>query len=309
VAQLAATDVQEIKTYLTATRTDVLQWLPGLEWSPAWKSEAADELRCTDTRRDGSPWGEQPLLWTYATAWLFISAAIDCIDAICLCVTTDTPTFVPNALTRVAVEAGAKASWLLQPHIGARSRVARRILIHQDSASQIRRTVKAVNSQRKLDPKWRAAEYPPTIHTILREADDLGLCCQYEKQRACQGKTGKRFTCDKQTLPSTNWLASDFAAKIRTPGAYAIWSNAVHAGWNAITADWNPATLTRTTDRESIWAAAINAAACAMDPCHDALVHLGLNARLAQWNQSHIRNRRTIQRMNLPRDWTSPWAG
>ena len=39
-----------------------------------------------------------------------------------------------------------------------------------------------------------------------------------------------------------------------------------------------------------------------MDPCRDALVHLGFNARLAQWKRSHIRNRRGIQRMNLPLD-------
>ena len=238
----------------------------------------------------------------------YISAAVDCIDAIYLCITTDTPTLVPNALTRVALEAGATASWLLQPGIGARSRVARRILIHHASARQIRHTVNAVNSQRRPSPRWRTAEYPPTIQTVLREADDLGLRCQFEEQRTDQGRTRKQFTCEGQTLPATTRLASDFAAKIRTPGAYAIWSNAVHAGWSAVTADWNPATLTRTTDRESIWAAAINAAACAMDPCRDALVHLGLNARLAQWKRSHIRNRRVIQRMNLPLDWTWPWA-
>jgi hypothetical protein len=117
------------------------------------------------------------------------------------------------------------------------------------------------------------------------------------------GQTTRQFTCEGESLPGATRLASDFSAKIRTPGAYAIWSNAVHAGWSAITADWDPVTMVRATHRESLWAAAINATACAMDPCHDALVHLGLNARLAQWNRGHIRNRRTLQRMSLPSDW------
>ncbi|MGB6455883.1 MAG: hypothetical protein WBH47_15520 [Streptosporangiaceae bacterium] len=306
MAPLAATDVDEIRTYLTAARADVLQWLPDFEWTAAWKSEAATERANMERRLDGSPWGAQPLIWTDATAWFFISAVVDCIDAICLCITIDTPTLVPNALTRVALEAGAKASWLLQPGVGARSRVARRILIHHASARQIRSTVSAVNSQRRPSPRWRAAEYPPTNAAVLREAHDLDLCCRYEEQRADHGETRRLFTCDGQALPTTTRLASDFAAKIQTPGAYAIWSNAVHAGWSAITADWSPATMTRTTHRESLWAAAINAAACAMDPCLDALVHLGSGARLAQWNQSHTRNRSVVQRMNLPFDWTSP---
>lgn len=304
MAPLTATDVDEIRTFLTAVRTDVLQWLPGSEWTAAWKSEAGTERANMERRRDGSPWGAQPLIWTDATAWLFISAVVDCIDAICLCITPDTPTLVPNALTRVALEAVAKASWLLQPGIGARSRVARRILIHHASARQIRSTVSAVNSQRQPSPRWRTAEYPPTIGAVLREAQDLDLRCR-EEQRADNGENRRLFTCDRQALPATTRLASDFAAKIQTPGAYAIWSNAVHAGWSAITADWSPATMTRTTHRESLWAAAINAAACAMDPCRDALVHLGSGARLAQWNRSHARDRGVIQRMSLPLDWTS----
>jgi hypothetical protein len=306
MALLSPGDVDQIRNYLTAVRTDVLHWLPDLEWNPAWKSEAAAERANREIGHDGNPWGQQPLIWTDATAWLFISAAVDCIDAICLCITTDTPTLVPNALTRVALEAGAKASWLLQPGIGPRSRVARRILIHRASARQVRDTVSAVNRQRSPDPRWRTADFPPTIQAVLREAHELGLRCQYEERSTDHGEIQRWFTCEGQSLPTTTRLASDFAAKIRTPGAYAIWSNAVHAGWSAITADWNPATLTRTTDRESIWAAAVNAAACALDPCRDALIHLGSHARLAQWNRSHVRNRRVLQRMNLPVDWTSP---
>ena len=222
VTPLAPAEVDQIREYLTTTRTDVLQWLPDFEWSMAWKSEAAAERANTETRPDGIPWGGQPLIWTDATAWFFISAVVDCIDAMCLCITPDTPTLVPNALTRVALEAGAKASWLLQPGLGARSRVARRILIHHASARQIRDTVKAVNSQRRPTPRWRTAEYPPTIQAVLHEAHALGLRCQYEEHHTDHGETRKLFACDGQALPTSTRLASDFAAKIRTPGAYAI---------------------------------------------------------------------------------------
>lgn len=304
VAELTAADVDQIRQYLATAREDVLEWLPGLEWSPAWKSEAAGELANTKIRRDGSRWSEQPLRWTYATAWLFISAVVDCIDAMCLCVTMDTPALVLNALSRVALEAGGQASWLLQSGLGPRRRVARRVLLHHASARQVRKTVQAVNSQRRPWPRWSTAQYPPTIQAVLKEANDLGLCWQYEQELTSRGTARTRLACEGQALPGATRLASDFAAKIRTPGAYAIWSNAVHAGWSAITADWEPDTLERTTDRESIWAVAINAVACAMDPCRDALLLLGLNARLAQWNRSYIRSRHLIQHMPLPADWS-----
>jgi hypothetical protein len=108
-----------------------------------------------------------------------------------------------------------------------------------------------------------------------------GLRCQHEEQPTGRGQTRKRFTCGGETLPTATRLASDFAAKIQTG---------------------------RTTDRESIWATAINATACAMDPGHDALLHPRLKVRLAQRNQSHVRNRRTIQRMNLPPAWTPAYT-
>lgn len=308
MTSLTTTDAREIRNYLTSARVDILQWLPGPEWNPAWKSEAASELGNSEMRRDGSPWGELPVLWTYATAWLFISAGIDCLDAMCVCITTDTPAFVPNALTRIALEAGAKASWLLHPGIGARRRVARRTLIHDASARQIRSIVDNVNRQSKPHPKWRVADYPPTIRTVADHAADLLLCCEDEELPTCDGKAKKQFTCEGESLPTTTRLASTFAAKIHAPDGYTIWSNAVHAGWHAITSDWyphDPFTHPRATHRESIWAAAINARACVMDPCHDALTLLGHNARLAQWRHSHIQSRRLIQRMNLPADWTS----
>lgn len=63
MALLAPADVDRIRNYLTGARTDVLHRLPDFEWSPAWKSEAAAERANTETRRDGSLWGEQPLIW------------------------------------------------------------------------------------------------------------------------------------------------------------------------------------------------------------------------------------------------------
>jgi hypothetical protein len=308
MAPLTPTDPREIKNYLTSARTDILRWLPDPAWSPAWKSTAAEELANAEKRRDGSPWGEQPIRMSYATAWFFISAAVDCIDAISQCITPDTPAFIPNALTRTALEAGAQASWLLQHDIGPRRRVARRVLIHDASAHRIRDTVDTVNTQRKPDPKWRTAHYPPTIRTVRDEAADLRLRHEDKTQVTCEGKTRKTFACEEETHPNYTKLASDFAAKIRAPDGYPIWSRAAHAAWDAITADWpgDPFTHPRSTDRESIWAAAVNVTACAMEPCRDALTLLGHNARLAEWNRSYIRSGNLIERMDLPTDWTSP---
>jgi hypothetical protein len=41
---LTSQDVAEIKSFLSRTYEDVLIWLPGTGWQPAWQSEAANEL-------------------------------------------------------------------------------------------------------------------------------------------------------------------------------------------------------------------------------------------------------------------------
>ncbi len=41
---LTSQDVAEIKSFLSRTCEDVLIWLPGTGWQPAWQSEAAYEL-------------------------------------------------------------------------------------------------------------------------------------------------------------------------------------------------------------------------------------------------------------------------
>ena len=41
---LTSQDVAEIKSFLSRTCEDVLIWLPGTGWQPAWQSEAANEL-------------------------------------------------------------------------------------------------------------------------------------------------------------------------------------------------------------------------------------------------------------------------
>jgi hypothetical protein len=78
---LTPTDVAEIKSFLTRTCDDVLSWLPGTGWQPAWQSEAARELDNREVGGDGSAWGDAPVRTAYAAAAVFLLTATDYLRA------------------------------------------------------------------------------------------------------------------------------------------------------------------------------------------------------------------------------------
>lgn len=74
-------DAAEINSFLSRTCDDVLNWLPGTGWPPAWQSEAAGELNNSEIRADGSAWGDKPVRTAYAAAAAFLLTATDCLRA------------------------------------------------------------------------------------------------------------------------------------------------------------------------------------------------------------------------------------
>jgi len=86
-------DVAEIESFLSRTCDDVLSWLPGTGWQPAWQSEAARELSESEARADGTTWRDVPVRTSYAAAAIFLLTAADCLRAMADSVNVLTATY------------------------------------------------------------------------------------------------------------------------------------------------------------------------------------------------------------------------
>ena len=133
MADLTVADVEEIDKYLTATREDIMTWLPS-EWVPAWKSVAAAELLNRELGDGRVPWGEDPVRTAYAAAQIFINATLDGLGGLADSTDLLSTAYLAHVIARPAMEAGSQAWWLLDPEIGARRRVIRSVLIRAQSA-------------------------------------------------------------------------------------------------------------------------------------------------------------------------------
>ena len=96
-------DVAEIKSFLSRTCDDVLSWLPGTGWGPAWQSEAARELNNSEVRADGSAWGDEPVRTAYAQAAVFLLTATDCLRSMSDSVNLLTTTYTSGVLARAVI--------------------------------------------------------------------------------------------------------------------------------------------------------------------------------------------------------------
>jgi hypothetical protein len=300
VGDLTAADVVAIQHYLRATREDIMTWLPR-EWVPGWKSAAADELLNREVGDGGVPWGETPVRSSYATAQVFIYAAIDCLGGLADSTNLLSTAYLSNVIARAAMEAGSQAWWLLDPEIGARRRVIRSVLIRAQSAKYLEKAVL------ELDPvKGQAANYGEDPAKAAAHAKNLGLTCNNVR---IQGV--RRWTCETETLPTYTERATEFQKHVFAPAAYAIYSGAAHAELYAVSQGWRVSPTTpdlweRRPDRIVVWAAVIVAAGFAAMAALRAILLLGKNARRIDFIH-HAENLNSLVReLDLPREWRTP---
>lgn len=292
MTDLTLADVDDVKNYLLTTREDLLTWLPN-PWQPAWRSEAADELRNAEAGPGGA-WGENPVRTAYAAASTFVFAAVDCLDAMADSANLLTTLFVPHVLARAAMEAGAQAWWLLEPKIGARNRVIRSILIRASSARYLG------EAARKLDPvPGSAANFGEDQNMVRTYAASLGL------SYICNDD---RVECEGEKLPSYNARANEFEKALFMTGAYKIYSGAAHAELYAVTQSWRPSTIAaplweKNPDRIAVWAAVLAGAGCATVPAFRAITLLGKNARMVDLAYSMRKIGQMTRRLGLPKEW------
>ncbi len=286
-------DVAEIKNFLSRTCDDVLSWLPGTGWRPAWQSEAAGDLSNSEVRADGSAWGDVPVQTAYAAAAIFLLTATDCLRAMADSVNVLTTTYTSGVLARAVMEPGAQAWWLLEGGIGARRRVIRSVLIRACSARWLGKAVTAA------DPAGKPSDYGEDQATVQAYATALGL------SYTCNSK---KTECEGELLPGYTNRATEFEKAVGVGAAYSIYSGAAHAELYAVMQGWRnagpphpPGTLLeRWPDREAVWTSVIIAAGFVMIPAFDALSRLDWKARKKQAADSMRKNRELARRMNLP---------
>jgi hypothetical protein len=104
-------------------------------WEPETKSKAAkDELVNSESRADGSPWGEEPVRTAYAAANLMMTGVLDNLASLHQLLDDEMPVIGPTVVARSAIEISSGAWWLLEPGIGARVRVCRELVLSLTSA-------------------------------------------------------------------------------------------------------------------------------------------------------------------------------
>jgi hypothetical protein len=298
MADLTDADVKEMAGFLAGACAEVKRWVPEPEWRPGWQSEAAAERDSQESGPAG-PWGEDPVRGVYTAAALYLEAVLQCMRALAASLTTDTTHYVPYCLARAAMEAGSQAHWLLEPGIGARRRVARLMLLRASGARHRAEEARKTGSA-------ASASHGETPEQAAQLAASLGLECQYRPQGPYRGE----WRCEGDKLPGYTERNRALEQAMLTPGAYSIYSAALHAEWHAVTSAWEEVTLPEGTrvlvlrpDRIAVWGAVLICAAPAVVPTARALQLLDHRARSREvglWVTSTLD---LMRRMDLPREW------
>jgi hypothetical protein len=296
---LTTGDVAEIKEFLSRTCDDVLSWLPGTGWQPAWQSEAARELSNSEIGADGAVWGEAPVRRAYAAAAIFLQTAADSLRVMADSVNPLTTTHTSGVLARAVMEPGAQAWWLLEDGIGARRRVIRSILTRAADARWLEKSVGSAN------PAVKPGDYGEDQARVTAYAKTLGLSytCN-SKKTECEGELLPGGTDRTKELGKILGLRSEYCVY---SGAAEVERYAVMQGWRDVGAPDSPGTLLeRRPDQDAVWNAVTMAAGFVLIPALQALSCLDWRARIKQAHDSIYENRRLALRMSLPQ-WS--WRG
>ncbi|WP_042404649.1 hypothetical protein [Streptacidiphilus carbonis] len=111
--------------------------------SPAWQSDASDEISETAAlvRSDGISWGPNPGSITLVVAEVLMRAALEHAHAVrMLLLLRPSSAMSIESLVRSALEAASQAWWLLEPGIGGRERVVRRLLLERKTAAALEKS-------------------------------------------------------------------------------------------------------------------------------------------------------------------------
>jgi hypothetical protein len=144
------------------------KYLDAPVWEPSSGSEGAAEVANTEVGPAG-PWGESPVRTAHALTHALMDAGLAHLRALALLYVDSPPEMAPTTIARSVMETAATAWWIMEPGIGARSRVAR------VTSERLRSALEAAKAIGSLPPTVNPADYSETEQHVRQYATDLGL--------------------------------------------------------------------------------------------------------------------------------------
>ena len=213
----------ELKVLVDEVANRVDRWTMQAAWTFEPGSLASTEVVNTETRLDGTPWGDRPVRTVYAFAQMATKLAAEFSRCAALLIGADRRAPGIETETRSSLEAGSVAWWLLEPGLTARQRVCRMQLLRRNSARELARSIDEVGE----DP---AAAGKETVAGIEAECRDLGLALFARGGDKLEGEVRLKYT--KRVKALTDELGN--------AGAYSIYSGPAHAELAGILAAVRP---------------------------------------------------------------------
>lgn len=203
---------------MEGTTRFTLQFFSDPNWSPAADAPAAAE-RATDHQGPNGSWGHEPIETTQSWIGLLVIAATDHLGSVAtLSSEGNTAIFGGTGVARLAIEAAARASWLLDPELGIFERVQRGYALRLAGLRHALGVVTRMNA-----PAEVIDERAQQVTKVLRRADRLGLPVQYENGEPVGLVLG---------VPKNETLVEDLFATTHIrlgAGIYAFLSSIVHS--------------------------------------------------------------------------------
>lgn len=194
----------------TADRVDTWTGHDAWTWEPG--SSASVEVANTETRSDGSPWGDRPVRSAYQLAQMATKYTVEMARCIGPLVGAGRPAPGIEALTRTSLEAASVVWWLLEEGLTARQRVCRMQLLRRNSAKELSKSIAAVGASRTVAGN-------ETVAAIEAECQVLGLAAFGQGGDELEGEIRPRYTK----------RVEKFIGDVGYQGAYNIYSGVAHA--------------------------------------------------------------------------------
>jgi len=162
--------VAELVSVTDGTARFTLQFFADRNWAPAPGSPATRERSC-DFRGPHGRWGHEPIETAQSWIGLLVIAATDHLGSLAtLSGPGSAAVFGGTGIARLAVEAAARASWLLEPSLDVFGRVQRGYALR---LAGLRHAVGVLTKMRA--PETAIAEREQQVEKVLRRADRLGI--------------------------------------------------------------------------------------------------------------------------------------
>jgi hypothetical protein len=222
--------VGRLRSLLTKTTAMVLDVTDAdTAWNTPWAhSQAGAELTEEETRRPRPQTGSWPWLMAPIAARLALQVAIEESRGFSAVLASDAASYAADVLCRAVLESSSLAWWLLDPAIGAETRLARSLAYRLHTALETTRAIDHLG----LGPDEDRSEYGELPEAVEQEIGHLGPAWTWKTW----GRSGASVSWgegkeEEQSWPSYTYRVEDLVRHIwpQQKLPYAVLSAVAHA--------------------------------------------------------------------------------